>query len=313
MNYTVVGAFVLLLGAVLIAGVLWIATGGTLQKKYDTYLAIEDESVAGLNLNAPVKYNGVEVGKVGDIQLDAENPERVHLTFAIERGTPIKTDTVAVLKTQGLTGIAYVELGGGSRDAPLLPPSAAAPYPVIRTKPSLSARLENVLTTVLTKLDRTSSNIDALLSSENRAALTSALADIATVTRTIAARKDDIDAGIVNAAKTADRSARLTAQLGPIVARMGRAADAVEKMGNEVALAGTATSKTVNAVGGDAQRFTADTLPEIQRLLGELSDLSNSLRRLSEQTARDPAGLLRGRGPVPNGPGETNPQPTTTP
>ncbi len=313
MNYTVVGAFVLLLGAVMIAGVLWIATGGTMQKKYDTYLAIEDESVAGLNLNAPVKYNGVEVGKVGAIQLDAANPERVHLSFAIERGTPIKTDTVAVLKTQGLTGIAYVELAGGSRDAPLLPPSAGAPYPVIRTKPSLSARLENVLTTVLTKLDRTSSNIDALLSPANRAALTSALADIATVTRTIAARKDDIDAGIVNAAKTADHSARVTAQLGPIVERMGRAANAVEKMGNEVALAGTATSKTVNAVGGEAQRFAADTLPEIQRLVGELSDLSNSLRRLSEQTARDPAGLIRGRSPVPNGPGETDPQPTSTP
>jgi len=139
------------------------------------------------------------------------------------------------------------------------------------------------------------------------------LADIATVTRTIAARKDDIDAGIVNAAKTADHSARVTAQLGPIVERMGRAANAVEKMGNEVALAGTATSKTVNAVGGEAQRFAADTLPEIQRLVGELSDLSNSLRRLSEQTARDPAGLIRGRSPVPNGPGETDPQPTSTP
>jgi phospholipid/cholesterol/gamma-HCH transport system substrate-binding protein len=310
-NYAVVGAFVLLLGALMIAGVLWIATGGTLQKKYDTYLAIEDESVAGLTLNAPVKYNGVEVGKVGNIQLDAANPERVHLTFAIERGTPIKTDTVAVLKTQGLTGIAYVELGGGSRDAPLLPPSTETPYPVIRTKPSLSARLENVLTTVLTKLDSTSSSIDALLSPANRAALTGALADIATVSRTIAARKDEIDAGIVNAAKTADHSARVTAQLGPIIARMGRAADAVEKMGNEVALAGTATSKTVNAVGGDAQRFAADTLPEIQRLLGELSDLSNSLRKLSEQTARDPAGLIRGRSPVPDGPGETTLQPTT--
>ncbi len=306
MNYALVGAFVLLLGAVLIGGVLWIASGGTLQKKYDPYLAIEDESVAGLNLNAPVKYNGVEVGKVSDIHLDPANPERVRLTFAIERGTPIKADTVAVLKTQGLTGIAYVELGGGSRDAPPLQASALEPYPVIRTKPSLSARLENVLTTVLAKLDRTSSNIDALLSGENRAALKSALADIATVSRTIAARKDVIDAGIVNAARTADNSARATARLGPVIGRIGRAADAVEKMGSDVSLAGASTAKAVSAVGGDAQRFAADTVPEIQRLLGELNDLSNSLRRLSEQTARDPAGLLRGRSPVPDGPGETS-------
>ena len=87
-----------MLGAILIFAVLWLASGGTLQKKYDLYLAIVAESVAGLNLNAPVKYNGVDVGKVQNIQLDPENPERVELLFAIERGTPIKVDTVAVLK-----------------------------------------------------------------------------------------------------------------------------------------------------------------------------------------------------------------------
>jgi len=304
-NYALVGAFVLLLGAVLIGGVLWIASGGSFQKKVDLYLAIEEESVAGLSLNAPVKYNGVEVGKVNDIRLDPADPERVRLTFAIERGTPIKVDTVAVLKTQGLTGIAYVELDGGSKDSPPLQATAQEPYPVIRTKPSLSARLENVLTSVLAKLDRTSGNIDALLSNENRAALKSALADIASVARTIAARNSVIDAGIVNAARTADNSARATAQLGPVIDRIGRAADSVDKMGNDVSLAGASAAKAVSAVGSDAQRFAADTLPEVQRLLGELNDLSNSLRRLSEQTARDPAGLLRGRKPVPDGPGET--------
>jgi len=303
-NYTLVGVFVLVLTSLLIAGVLWIASGGTLQKKYDTYLAIEGESVAGLNINAPVKYNGVELGKVSKIQLDPANPERVQLTFAIERGTPIKADTVAVLKTQGLTGIAYVELGGGSGDAPLLQPRAEPPYPVIRTKPSLSARLENVLTTVLAKLDHTSSNIDALLSPENLAALTSTLTNLAIVTHTLAARKDVIDAGIVSAGKAASNTAALTEQLKPITARIGRAADAIEKMGHEVSGAGIATAKTAEAIGAEARRFDANTLPEIRRLLTELSSLTNSLRRLSEQTASDPAGLIRGRSPVPDGPGE---------
>ena len=64
MNFTVVGAFVLALGTLLIAGVLWLAAGGASRSAEDLYLAIEDESVAGLNLNAPVKYNGVDVGKV---------------------------------------------------------------------------------------------------------------------------------------------------------------------------------------------------------------------------------------------------------
>ena len=243
----------LALGAALVAGVLWLASGGAFQKHYDLYLAIEDESVAGLNLNAPVKYNGVDVGKVREIALDTTNPERVNLLFAIERGTPIKVDTVAVLKTQGLTGIAYVELSGGARDAAPLQATAGSRYPVIRTKPSLSARLENVLTSMLAKLDSTSTSINAILSDENRIAFKNALADIATVART------SVNAG-----------------------------------------------KTVGVVGAGVSRFAAETLPELERLLGELSVLSVSLRRLSEQTERNPAGLLFGRRPVPEGPGETS-------
>ena len=309
MNYSVVGAFVLVLGAALIAGVLWLAAGGALQKKYDLYLAIEDESVAGLNLNAPVKYNGVDVGKVRKIWLDPVNPQRVILLFAIERGTPIKEDTIAVLKTQGLTGIAYVELSGGAIESPALRATAGSSYPVIRTKPSLAARLENVLTSVLAKLDSTSNSINSILSAENQAAFKSALADIATVARTIAARKETLDAGITHAARTLEATSRASAQIGPVIERIGRSADAVEKMGNEVAHTSAGAAKTVDSVGADVKRFTAETLPELERLLGELGTLTTSLRRLSEQTERDPRGLLFGRKPVPPGPGETGIRP----
>lgn len=305
MNYPLVGLFVLVLGAALIVAALWLASGGNLQKNFDLYLAVVDESVAGLNLNAPVKYSGVDVGKVQAIALDPGNPKRVNLLFAIERGTPIKVDTEAVLKTQGLTGIAYVELSAGAADAPLLRATAGGGYPVIRTKASLSARLENVLTSVLAKLDSTSNNVNALLSDENRAAFTRALADIATVAHTIAARKDTIDAGIRNAGRTFENGSRATAQIGPVIERIGRSADAIEKMGNEVARTSAGAGNTVNSVGADIKRFTAETLPVLERLLGELSVLTTSLRRLSEQTERDPRGLLFGHKPVADGPGES--------
>ena len=304
-NFAVVGAFVLLLGSVLVAGALWLASGGAFQKKYDVYQAVVNESVAGLNLNAPVKYNGVDVGKVKEIRLDSGSPERVILRFAIERGTPIREDAVAVLKTQGLTGIAYVELSGGAKDSPPLRAAADARYPEIRTKPSLGARLENVLTNVLAKLDSTSNSINALLSAENQAAFKSTLADLASVAHTIAARKNEIDAGIAHAARTLENTARTTAQLDPMIDRIQRGAEAVEKMGDEVARTSASAGKTVNSIGADVKRFSAETMPELERLLGELNALSVSLRRLTEQTERNPAGLLFGRKPLPEGPGET--------
>ena len=303
-NFTLVGAFVLALGTLLVGAVLWLASGGAFQKKYDLYLAIEDESVAGLNLNAPVKYNGVNVGKVQQIQLEPGNPQRVNLLFAIERETPIKEDTVAVLKTQGLTGIAYVELNGGTRDSPALSVTAGNEYPVIRTTPSLSTRLENVLTSVLTKLDSTSNNINAILSDENQASFNSLLSDIAAVARTISARNEQIDASLNNIAKASK-------QLEPALQRISRAAKAVESMGNEVAKTSASAGKTVNSVGADVKRFSAETLPELERLLAELNVLSSSLRRLSEQTERNPGGLLFGHQPVPAGPGESSCRPTT--
>jgi phospholipid/cholesterol/gamma-HCH transport system substrate-binding protein len=303
-NYALVGGFVLVLSGLLIAILLWIASGGAFRKQYDLYLAVEHESVAGLNPNAPVKYNGVDVGKVRSIKLDPAEPERVQLTFAIEQGTPVRQDTLAVLKIQGLTGIAYVELSGGTAGAALLKPTSQEPYPEIRTRPSLSTRLETVLTSVLAKLDRTSGNIDAVLSTENRAALSSALADIAAVAHTIAARRGTLDAGITSAARTFDNAARDSAQLGPAIERVGAAAAAVEKMGNAATVASGKAADSVDLTATDARRFMADTLPELQRLLGELAVTAASLRRLTEQTERNPAALLFGRSPLPAGPGE---------
>jgi phospholipid/cholesterol/gamma-HCH transport system substrate-binding protein len=308
-NYTLVGTFVIALGALLVAGVLWLASGGAWQKKYDVYLAVEDESVAGLNQNAPVKYNGVDVGKVRAIHLDLANPQRVNLLFAIERGTPVKEDTVAILKTQGLTGIAYVELSGGSVSSPALTAKTGESYPQIRTSPSLAARLENVLSSVLSKLDSTSSNLNAILSKENQAAFHSALMDIATVARTVAARKDSIDSGLVDAAHTLKNTAKASAKAQDLVDRMAHGADAVEKMGMEVAKTSMSAGKAVDAIGVDVKRFSTETLPELERLMGEMSTLTGSLRLLTEQTRRDPSGLFFGRSPVSNGPGESEDKP----
>ena len=309
MNYALIGGFVLGLGAVLVAILLWLASGGAWAKKYDVYLAVEDESVAGLNVDAPVKYNGVDVGKVQTIALDTTNPQRVNLLFSIERGTPVKEDTIAVLKTQGLTGIAYVELNGGSVASPTLVAKQGAKYPQIQTKPSLAARLENVLTSVFAKLDSTSTSINAILSPENQAAFHSALADIAVVTRTVAARKDSIDSGLQNGATTLKNTAQASAKLNDLTTRVGHAADAINTMGAEVAKTSVSASKTVDVIGADVKHFSAETLPELERLLGELSTLSGALRRLTDQTRRDPRGLIFGRTPVPEGPGETGATP----
>jgi phospholipid/cholesterol/gamma-HCH transport system substrate-binding protein len=303
-NYAAVGIFVLALGAAFIAVVLWLAVGFGSHKEYSLYQAVIDESVAGLNINAPVKYLGVDVGKVRDIKLDPANPQQVQLTFAIEKGTPVKVDTEAVLKTQGLTGIAYVELSGGSPEAPPLVATTPNQLPVIRTIPSLSARLENVLSSVLANLDRTAANINAVLNEHNRAALEKILADTSAVMSTLAAQKDVMRNGIASAARAADNTAKATDHLDALVKKISVTTDAVGNLVNETTQVSKSAKKTVDEMNAGVRELTGDTIPDINQLLAELSALSNSLKRLSDQTGKNPNSLLLGRQPVPYGPGE---------
>jgi phospholipid/cholesterol/gamma-HCH transport system substrate-binding protein len=303
-NYAVVGAFVLALGAALIAGVLWLAAGGNYKKKYEPYQAIVKESVAGLSIDAPVKYLGVDVGKVSAINIDPENTRQVLLKFLIDRGTPIKQDTEAVLKSQGLTGIAYVEINGGSAGSPPLVATEAEPIPTIRSRPSLSARLENVATSVLANLDKMTTNLNAMLDDGNRLALKTSLADTASLMRMLAGQREALNASITDAARIARNTARASEKFSPAMDRVNAGVDAIEKMAKVVSRAGEGAGRTVDAAEVSMKQLNTETLPELERLLVELNQLAPSLRRLIEQTERTPTSLLLGGSRVPMGPGE---------
>lgn len=303
-NYVVVGLFALLLSAAMVAGVLWLSAGKQYNMVFDTYVAYMNESVSGLNLNARVKYRGVEVGQVRLISLDKTNPEQVRLEFAIERGIPIKQDTIATLKSQGLTGIAFIELSGGSSASPLLEPKRLPPYPVIRTGASLMGRLDNALSSLLNNLNKTTENLNALLDEENRMVLKHTLADVSVLTRTLASHKAEVDKSLSNASLTLENAAQISAQLPQLIEKVGRATEALEKMAKDTSRASVSVRKTMDDVGPDAKRFANDGLPELERMMVSLREMMTSLQRVTEQIEQNPGVLLRGREARQRGPGE---------
>jgi phospholipid/cholesterol/gamma-HCH transport system substrate-binding protein len=304
-NYTAVGAFVLVLGAVLVAAVLWLAAGLGGQRSVNAYQAVIQESVAGLSVDAPVKYLGVDVGKVDRIEIDPQNSRQVRLRFLIERGTPIKQDSLAVLKTQGLTGIAYIELNGGSPGSlPLLAgPDGVAP--TIPFKLSLGARLENVLTSVLANVDRVSTTLNAVFDSDNRLALKATLTDIAALSHSLAAQRGAMSAAVADAARTAHLTAQAAVHFGPTLDDIARAASGVDAMATRAGDASTRAARAADAAASGVAQLGGETLPELARLMGEVEQLAASLRLLSEQTTQSPSSLLVGRPPAVPGPGES--------
>ena len=300
-KFAVIGAFVLILGMLLIGGILWLSSDKSYRKAYDTYLVYMSESVSGLSLDAPVRYRGVQVGGVRRIALAPANPELVQLTLDIEHGTPVKQDTVAVLRVQGLTGIAHIELSGDSRDSPPLKAAPGEKYPVIRTGPSLMLRLDTAVTALLTNLNRSSESVNALLNEENRVALRRTLASLERLSATLAERAGAIDAGLDHASHAMENTERLTAlasaELPQLLKRIQRSADAFDRMASETARAGSSTASAVEDV-------RAEALPEARQAIAELRELTASMRRFSEALERNPGMLLQGRPAMPPGPGE---------
>jgi len=291
------------LGAALVGGVLWLSSGKYYGQKYATYRTYMDE-VSGLNLNAPVKYHGVDVGSVRGIALNPANVEEVQLTLAIAAGTPVKEDTVAVLQTQGLTGIAYVELSAGHRDSPLLKAKPGQEYPVIRSGPSLLTRLDTAVTTLLANLTRATDNFNALLNEDNRRAITKTLADLEVLSRTLAARSPAIDSSLADTARTMKNTAQFTADLPRLLERIERSANQFDRMADSVARAGASGTQTFESTRADLQQFTSEGLPEVRELVAELRDLTSTLSRVSGDLDRNPSMLLYGRPPPKRGPGE---------
>jgi phospholipid/cholesterol/gamma-HCH transport system substrate-binding protein len=310
-NQTVVGAFVLVLGAAGIAAVLWLGSGRLSQKEYRPYLAYFTESVSGLNLHAPVKSRGVAVGSVREISLDPTNPERVRLVLEVENGTPVKEDTVAILGVQGLTGIAYIELSGGTRGSPALQATPGEAAPVVRTGPSLMRRLDTAGTTLLADLDESTRRLNDVLDTDTRANLRAAIADLRQVTQAFARHSADLEAVVAGTAAMARNGAQASADLPRLVERLDRAAAAVERMAESMAQAGQSARLALDGVGAtvtgtnDAvQRLEGEAMPEVGRLVTELRGLTASLGRVSRELEQNPAMLLQGRSPAPAGPGE---------
>ena len=309
-NYTLVGLFVLLLGAGFIATVLWL-TARTDAAEYDTYVAYFSESVSGLNPKASVKYRGVEVGRVNRIALDRDNPERVQLLLAIERGTPVKEDTVAILSTQGITGLAYVELTGGSREAPMLAAAPGAPWPEIKTGPSLLVRLDTAVTTALTQLsevaqsfNRISERLLALLDADNQHAIAGTLANVESITGSLAGRMDELGRGLEELKVVLENTARASAGLPEVMRQAQAGIETVKASAASIDRLARDLDGVVVEGGAEMNRLTRETLAPLGPLLAELQRLVGALNRFTQDLEDKPNLLLLGRPAPAPGPGE---------
>jgi len=320
-SYTLVGLFVIGLGAALVGVIAWL-TAATETRQYHYYLVYTNESVAGLNLNAPVNYKGVQVGQVVNIELDSKNPDLVKLTLKIEQGTPIREDTTAKLVSRGITGVVYLELSGSSAQSPPLVARPDQRFPVIRSAPSLVARVEDAF-------NRMSFRVDALLSEKNLQAISEILTNIRTVTGTLGDNSAQITQAIANlqqlsdtlaanaaslnkvlagAGQTFENSARLTSELRtdlkPVLAQFQTTLAAAETMTKAITVTSRDVGKAADGSRREIEQLVRKTTPDLNRLLADLRRLIDTMDRFVKTVERDPRMFLFGKPRNAPGPGE---------
>ncbi len=104
--------------AILAFGARYMLRGG------DAYYVEYVGTVYGLEDGANVYMAGVRVGSVDTIELAPGDPRRVRVRIVVERETPVRADTRAMLQLTGITGLKVIDLRDGSPEAPPLPPGS---------------------------------------------------------------------------------------------------------------------------------------------------------------------------------------------
>ena len=295
-NYALVGAVTLGLMIGLIAFVVWLA-GFQFNKHYDTYDVLFVGPVRGISEGGEVHFNGIKVGEVTKLGLDPADPNRVIARVRLVGGVPVRIDSYAVLEPQGITGVSYIQITGGTQSKPLL--KAVTPsgtVPVIHTQQSALADLLEGGGTVLQRAVDALNRVNRLLSDKNIAAISGTFEDLKAVTGEARARKQifaDADKALLDLDKTANSFTELSQNGNKLVNGDGKRAlsniaDAAEQ------LKGTAqkANQMLGKLEGPTTDFATNSLPELSRTIVTLQQTSASLGTLVQQVQQSPQQAL---------------------
>lgn len=302
-NYVVIGAFTF---AVAIAAVLFgfFAARYATDSAWNDYQILFNESVIGLSEGSPVLYNGVSVGRVTDLDLNAEDVRQVIVTVEIEAEVPIHQDTVAAIRLTGVTGTAAIQLSGGSPESPLLTPDGDRPQRIQAVSSPLNRLLESsegiVVTAnqVLNQLemlfsDANIARVDATLGSLERLSgslarpdgkLHRLLNNLATTSESLPALLDQVNASTTRfdeALVAIDRG--LIQDLPQLRERLGGALGNLESLTARVDNIIAANQDELSRIGGTGLRQVMGGVEEVRGLVRELAAL---VRQIESNPAR---------------------------
>lgn len=271
-NYVLVGAFALA-GFIGILGFFLAFSKFQFDRQFAYYEA-RFEAVSGLSRSADVRFAGLTVGQVMEVRLGEDG--RVVVLMEVDRSTPVRADSVAIVDSSGITGVAFVALSPGTPDAPLVNDRDDVPeLPVGRsTIQSLTETAPRVLDEALRVVEQ----VNQLLGEENQAR-------VAGILDNIERSSGDLTEALENFAGFTDTVAAATEifgefsdNLAPILRQAENTLESLEFAIDEIALVATEARFTFEAGTQTLQTTDRFLAEDMSQMAAQLSSTAESIR-----------------------------------
>lgn len=305
------GLFVVAITALLVLLAAWLTRDSGERDRYEISTR---ETVTGLQEQAPVRYRGVDVGKVAEIAFDPKVQGNVLLRLDVDRGAPITRETFATLGFQGVTGLAFVQLDDSGKPAPLLNPDDEVP-PRIPLKPGLLSKLSAKGEVILDQVEQITIRMNQVLADPNQKRIATALDNVGQAAASVSQLSTNLntvlnaqlgpdkvnipalvkntDAAIASLRATSEEARAVMGEVGKTARRLNEKDGPIDRL-----------AEGTEALSHAADSFNAATLPRINRAT---EDTSRAVRRLSRTINNiddNPQSLIFGSGEIQPGPGE---------
>lgn len=248
-HYALIGLFTFAVVAGAFGFIFWLHHSSG-KKQAVAYRVIFDSSVSGLQVGGNVLFNGIRVGEVTSLRLDPDKPNQVIAMLAVNKSTPIRSDTRVGLEFAGLTGVAAVSLKGVSARTPLIEREEGEP-PTLKADPSASQDMMQAARDVLNKAEE--------VIAANQEALHQAISDIATFSASLARNSDSVDSIVKDAKDTMSNAREATASARSLIENLDKRTDDITIGINKMTATATrqidSAGRAITDLAHNPQRF----------------------------------------------------------
>ncbi len=266
-NYALIGLFTLVVMAAAFGFVFWFS-GKDARATLSTYRVVFNGSVSGLSRGAQVLYNGLRVGEVTALQLQADDPSKVIARIEVDSTTPMNVDTRARLEFQGLTGVASIQLSGGSPGAkPLVSPDGKQPPVIYADRSDFQDLLESAQR-LARRFDEVLTRADALFA-DNAGSISRTVRNVETFSDALAQNSQGVAQFLSSTGKAADRIAELSVDLQRLTGDIDRIVRGVDP-------------QDVSRIVSDIREVTSTFAAEKDKISTIMSDAASLTKRLND-------------------------------